>query len=115
MGIICLPKRRWWGAGRESKPTVDERQLINQSINQLGGEAISQRRSIRDRATPGEVRIFRGVFSSRLISLLLLSRDSLLSFIRLRFDLSIRPKTTAAIFSRFDRCSVFAGVLHLDS
>merc|ERR1712198_594990 len=69
MGIICLPKRRWWGAGRESKPTVDERQLINQSINQLGGEAISQRRSIRDRATPGGGVNFSGVFSPRLISL----------------------------------------------
>merc|ERR1719187_495230 len=53
----------------EREQTDGRGAAINQSINQLGGEAISQRRSIRDRATPGGGVNFRGVFSPRLISL----------------------------------------------
>merc|ERR1719187_1921772 len=99
----------------EREQTDGRGAAVNQSINQLGGEAISQRRSIRDRATPGGGVNFSGgvflsadfpfSFSPAIPFYYLFGSDSIV----------IRPKTTAAIFSRFDRCSVFAGVLHLDS
>jgi len=47
------------GSG-EREQTDGRWAAVNQSINQLGGEAISQRRSIRDRATPGGGMNFSG-------------------------------------------------------
>merc|ERR1719187_1370043 len=44
----------------EREQTDGRGAAVNQSINQLGGEAISQRRSIRDRATPGGGMNFSG-------------------------------------------------------
>merc|ERR1712002_513628 len=101
--------------GREQ--TDGRRAAVNQSINQSirGRGDISTPLNKGSRDAGGRFEFFGGCFPLGWFPFFLLSRDSLLSFIRLRFDLSIRPKTTAAIFSRFDRCSVFAGVLHLDS
>merc|ERR1712189_57937 len=51
--------------GRANRRSMSGSKSINQSINQLGGEAISQRRSIRDRATPGGgVNFSGGIFPS---------------------------------------------------
>merc|ERR1719187_641748 len=49
----------------EREQTDGRGAAVNQSINQLGGEAISQRRSIRERATPGGgVNFSGGIFPS---------------------------------------------------
>jgi len=92
-----------WGDGRGRGERANRRSISGSATRIRGrGDLTAAQGLSRDARG---VTLFPGVFL-RMVPLLL-SRDSLFfSFVAIR---SIRAKPTAAIFSRFDRCSVFAG------